>query len=76
VQTADIAEHVVGLLAGAEVDLLERVAGVDEAPERGQLGVGMLAGPDVVQRRQRPDAQRPLAVEQPDKMLLVHVAEH
>ena len=49
---------------GAEEDLLERLAGVGEPLERCQLRVRVLAGADVVERHQRADAQRALAVEQ------------
>ena len=76
VEFADVGEHAIGLRPGTEVDRLERVAGVDEALERGQLGVRVLARADVVQWGERADAQRPLAVEEPDDALVVDAPEH
>ena len=67
--------YAVGLGARPEEDLLERIAGVDEPLERGQLRVRVLARADVVQRSERADAQGPLAVEQADEALLLHLAQ-
>jgi len=75
VQFADVGEHAIGLRALAEVDLLERVAGVDEPPERRQPRVRVLGGADVVERRQRADAQRALSVKKADDVLLVDLAQ-
>jgi hypothetical protein len=75
VQSADVRQHAIGLRARPEIDLLEGMTGVDEAPERRQLSVRALRRNDIVQRGQRADAERTLAVHEPDDVLLVNLAQ-
>jgi hypothetical protein len=49
---------------------------VREAPEGSKPPAGVLERTDEIQRRERPDAQRPLAVEEAHGALLVHPPEN
>ncbi len=69
-------EHLVGLGARSEEDRLERLSGMREPLEGHLPRVGVLHRPDEVERVERADHQRPLAVEQPDGALALDSAEN
>src|SRR5439155_1834118 len=75
VEAVDGFEHLVGLGPRAEEDRLERLRGVDETLEGRVERPGVEAGADEVERGDRADPERSLAVHEPDRPLLVDAAQ-
>ncbi len=75
VHAIDDRKDTVGLLAAAEEDRLEHAPGVRDAPERCALVTGVFARADVVERLDGADAERALAVHEPDRLLFVDHAQ-
>ncbi len=76
VHAVDDLKDAVGLFAATEEDRLEHTSRVRNALERRALVASVFACADIVERLDGANAERALAVHQPDRLLFVDRPKH